>query len=495
MKSMKKLAALALAVIMAISCTVLAGAASETQPAATAQPAAATTSSSLDNDVSGTATGNGISEGSISDGVVSLSVPTSTNDNLYGMILDPRGLLKKTNYARFGTNAATTVEFQDEDGHLFFATKVDSGKTTYSAKSAALSITNKSYLPVDVSLEAAITVPTGISMGSADLSDVESGAGMYLAIETAETNNNNKSLGATVSSGTNLTVSNFASTDTALDDAVINVAYDGTAYEYTFGFDGNDYSIEVLDASDSPLYGGSAASANATIYNNADGAVAATFTVATDGAESADYTATITLSVPEAAEDEGGPAVVDAETKKATVFKTLVGNAAKYEETYKGTSNGVDKYEYQLKSGAADFPTIDFNMTGKINDDAAWDSIKPAAGDLKIELTWKVSKHTDGSTPPAASNAAPTANATTQSTRIGGTATVTYTLGSGASAATAVSKVSYTNANGAAADVPANNIVDDGNGTLTITTIAPVYNGSGWKVVFDNGAEVAVTLK
>jgi hypothetical protein len=498
------------------------GGGSNTTAATTAQPGATQDSTSLDNDVQGTADGNGINEGSISDSVVNLTVPTSTNANLYGMILDPHSLLKKTNYARFGANAADVVEFENEDGHLFFANKVVDGKTTFNSKSAALTITNKSYLPVGVSVEATLTAPEGLSVADADFTDVE-GAAIYLAIESAETNNGKT--GETTSTitssiatdGTHATPSAFNSEDTDLNEKTVGVAYDNGTGVVTLT-PPTGYTLvatsETITAppenSTTSFYGGTAGAVSVTLSKDGKDS---TFTLTMDTATPSDgYSETITLTVASgtvSAPVANGAMALDTTSKKATLTTNLLGNASKYKEHYAGTAedisgNIVDKYDYTLKDDATDFPVLSFNMTGKINDDSAWDDIKPAVGDLKIDLTWKVTKDTyenptAGNTSASATGTAPTARVTKAATRIADTATVTYDLGTGTRAATGISKVTYI-ASGAteASEIAASQIVNDTeNHTLTITTIAPVYGGSNWKIVFNDAAatEVAVSLK
>lgn len=126
---------------------------------------------------SGSTTGDGELEGTVSKDVVSVVLPSiAVDDTTFDFILDPEGLIDATSAARY--NSATFGT-----GTLFFAnTNEDGDVTGYSNASDALTVINKSSIPVDVSLSAAVTDATGITLTDDSTFADDTSASVYLAI-------------------------------------------------------------------------------------------------------------------------------------------------------------------------------------------------------------------------------------------------------------------------------------------------------------------------
>lgn len=126
-------------------------------------------------------TGNGEYEGYVDEtSVFSVKVPTSAA-NVFDFFVDPNGLLKATDYARFDGEASAD-DFED-GATLFFARTVAGDVTEkYGKDSDAVELVNMSSYEVNVEVTASIDGATGITL--ADSSDVSSAQNptLYLAI-------------------------------------------------------------------------------------------------------------------------------------------------------------------------------------------------------------------------------------------------------------------------------------------------------------------------
>jgi len=171
MKRMKKLLALALSGVMALSCVVTAGAA--------ATPA--------DDYTGGSQSGKGMFESVLPDGVVKIVLPAQ-EDGTFDMILDPHGLIKDTGAARYEEQ---DFEEGTEDApiYLFFHNLAEGAEYAYSSKSDPYSIINKSSFDVDMTVS--VEVEKGAAGESFDLvaadavADAE-GAAMYLGLQVVD---------------------------------------------------------------------------------------------------------------------------------------------------------------------------------------------------------------------------------------------------------------------------------------------------------------------
>lgn len=125
----------------------------------------------------GTASGEGKLEGTVNTEVFSVVLPTQTEgDASLAFILDPEGLISKTNQAAYSGKTFGT-------GTLFFANT--GGTTDYSNTSDKLTVTNKSSVKADVSVSATITGNDGITLSSDKTFADDTSASMYLAIVDA----------------------------------------------------------------------------------------------------------------------------------------------------------------------------------------------------------------------------------------------------------------------------------------------------------------------
>lgn len=122
----------------------------------------------------GTTSGTGELEGTVDTEVYVVVLPTiSTPDTTFNFILDPEGLIAKTNAARYNKTF-------EEGATLFFENA--NGTTDYSSTSDALVVTNKSSIPVDVKLEATIADATGITLTDDKTFAGDTDASIYLAL-------------------------------------------------------------------------------------------------------------------------------------------------------------------------------------------------------------------------------------------------------------------------------------------------------------------------
>lgn len=198
-KKLKKLLAVMLACVMALSCTVFAGATApsydgvnmlngegEVNPEDTGD--AADSSNVQTKYAGGSAQGIARSEGPLPADPIRLELPTVGARTL-DMILDPHGLIKATNAARYSNNEDVTVDFAP-DTTLYFLSTVSGDARYFSDETQKLTITNKSNLPVGV--DVTLRVDKGLVNGDdfdfdfvatpEELAEAE-GAAMYLALK------------------------------------------------------------------------------------------------------------------------------------------------------------------------------------------------------------------------------------------------------------------------------------------------------------------------
>ncbi|MCD8000827.1 MAG: hypothetical protein LUH21_26785 [Clostridiales bacterium] len=127
---------------------------------------------------SGTVTGEGKLEGTVNTDVFHVQVPTIPTDGklpILQFILDPEGLISKTNEAAYQGKTFET------DGTLFFANT--NGTTDYSSTSDVIAITNMSSTDLDVTLNAKIVGADGINLSDDKAFTDDTKASMYLAIQ------------------------------------------------------------------------------------------------------------------------------------------------------------------------------------------------------------------------------------------------------------------------------------------------------------------------
>ena len=173
----------------------------------------------------GTSGGTGSIEGIVETDVFKADLPTEAA-NAYNYIVDPQGLIRKTDAAKY--TGATFGE-----GSVFFKNT----DTSYSDTSNAATIVNKSSAPLKVTVKAKADV--GTASGAAALSsaktfaDTDTDLKVYLGLSDSVTGNTEKALTATdTTDGTD-----------AILKAVLGAAPED-AYEYSYANNAYSYAIK-----------------------------------------------------------------------------------------------------------------------------------------------------------------------------------------------------------------------------------------------------------
>ena len=428
MKLTKKLTALFLTLAMALSLCVCVNASDQT---------------ALPSGTQDLGNGNVTSEVSPTSTVYKLVFPTAAA-NAFDFILDPENLIRNTHAAAY--SGAT---FSDVGGHLFFknATGDEDTPYSYSGSSDSVTVTNKSNVPVNVTLTTSLTglsADTYTFSATEDLSSAE-GPAIYLAMESECVDSNEEEWDYTLPEVNYVKDDYIGIIDTvafawdeAITDAVeaaaeadadedaitagtaanalknafntalanglkIEIDYehgeDGatmtatpkavTLDGYTLTFDESAYPLnpEVEDdEDDEPVV----ATLTVAEDKETDPATigAFTFTFKADLDEDTEYLEDATVSVSVAAGsqviNEATPVAADDSAVKAKVTRLLPGVPNAYELTYDDT----DKYVYAEKEDhGIPYKSFSFNLTGKINDDDGWSSI---TGTPTIAVTWNM---------------------------------------------------------------------------------------------------------
>ncbi|MBQ3558759.1 MAG: hypothetical protein IJA07_04515 [Agathobacter sp.] len=132
----------------------------------------------------GTLGGEADFEGSVNTEVFNVVAPTvSATDEVFDFILDPEGLIEITSGNAYSTDGS--VEFATY-GSMYFKVTEDQ----YDVKSQALTVTNKSSVDVNITLNATVTVPaTNASIAlseDANWAATDDALEIYLAVATVE---------------------------------------------------------------------------------------------------------------------------------------------------------------------------------------------------------------------------------------------------------------------------------------------------------------------
>lgn len=127
------------------------------------------------------ATGTGKLEGTIPTDIFQIVLPTSADD-VFDFILDPQGLINETDGAAYGGKKF------EEDATLFFKRTDDEAGYDYSSTSDAVTIINKSSVPVNVTLTAKVSLESanGITTTDDEAFADDSSASLYLAVTDGE---------------------------------------------------------------------------------------------------------------------------------------------------------------------------------------------------------------------------------------------------------------------------------------------------------------------
>lgn len=152
MRNLKKVAAITLAMTMAMGSSF---------------------SAFAEDPTSGTLSGTGEVEGVVDKDIVKVILPTTTDaETTYNFKLDPEGLIKATAAAKYPS--ATFGE-----GSMFFQNAADS----YSNTSNTKEITNKSAVPVDITITATVTAGNeNLKINSDSAFTDDTSTSMYLAL-------------------------------------------------------------------------------------------------------------------------------------------------------------------------------------------------------------------------------------------------------------------------------------------------------------------------
>lgn len=110
--------------------------------------------------------------------VFSVALPViSRNSTVFDFIMDPQSVIEKTGAARY--DEGTHFEWNT----LYFANINEDGSLRgYSGMSDPLTITNRSTMAVDVTLEACLILPSGITLSSDPYFEDDPSANIYLAL-------------------------------------------------------------------------------------------------------------------------------------------------------------------------------------------------------------------------------------------------------------------------------------------------------------------------
>ena len=430
MKLTKKLTALFLTLAMALSLCVCVNASD-----LTALPSAAQTSESeITSEVSPTST------------VYKLVFPTAS-DNVFDFILDPSNLIRNTHAAAY-----SNATFNDTAGHLFFKNTdaTDDDPATYSGSSNSVTVTNKSNVPVNVTLTTSLT---GLSAddytfsATDDLSSAD-GPAIYLAMESECVDSNEEAWDYTLPEVTyvnddyigifdtvafawddEITTAVEAAADADADDAIaagtaanalkdafntalaeglkIEIDYTHLAPDdeetavmtatpkavtldgYTFTFDESAYPLNPDVADEEEDEAVVATLTVATTDTSPVNIGAFTFTFKADLDTDTDYLEDATVSVSVAA----GSQVINEATPVAADDSAVKAEVTRLlpgvPNAYELTYDATAKaYVYAEKEDCSiPYKSFSFNLTGKINDDDGWSSI---TGTPTIAVTWNM---------------------------------------------------------------------------------------------------------
>lgn len=129
----------------------------------------------------GDETGVGEVEGSVQQDIYQVVLPTVTED-MFDFIIDPQGLINKTGGAAYDGKSF------EEGGTLFFKRNDGRAEEDYSSMSDAITITNRSSVAIDVSVEVSVAADSleGITMTNDKEFTDDTSASLFLALTDGE---------------------------------------------------------------------------------------------------------------------------------------------------------------------------------------------------------------------------------------------------------------------------------------------------------------------
>lgn len=194
---------------------------------------------------SGNATGNVKMEGTVSDDVFSVELPTvAWSQSVFDFILDPQGLIEKTDGIKYDkdlntagnsniTNQITSASDNIAYSTLYFTNYVSDNQATpgpsankFSNKSDSLRIVNKSAVDVDVALTASVSGMDSVDMVSTNVNISDNARpSVYLALEDSASSN---------TSGAVIPVVSSAILSSATTSRPIQISGNDGAYKVSF---------------------------------------------------------------------------------------------------------------------------------------------------------------------------------------------------------------------------------------------------------------------
>lgn len=168
----------------------------------------------------GSEVGIGEIEGSVKTDIYQVVLPTNTA-GVFDFILDPQGLINKTNGAAYGEKKF------EADSTVFFERTDDETELNYSNKSDFVTITNKSSIAVDISLHVSVKHSSikGIVLTEDKEFTDDTDASIYLAIIDGENEVPIGKEGVTI-------------------DVTVDAAPE-MAYEYIYDAESNEYDYKL----------------------------------------------------------------------------------------------------------------------------------------------------------------------------------------------------------------------------------------------------------
>lgn len=187
----------------------------------------------------GSGTGTGMMEGNVKTDIYQVVMPTDA-DGVFDFILDPQGLINKTNAVAY--NGLTF----EEDSTVFFRRSDEGAEEDYSSTSDAVTIVNKSSIAVDVSLKVKVVESSveGITLTDDGEFVDDTSASLYLAVTDGENVVPIGKDGAFIQT-----------TIAAAPEGAYEYVYDSDSGEYTYGLKEDlsditfgDYSFRLIGA-------------------------------------------------------------------------------------------------------------------------------------------------------------------------------------------------------------------------------------------------------
>lgn len=203
---------------------------------------------------SGNAIGNVTMEGTVSEDVFSVELPTvAWSTDVFDFILDPQGLIEKTNGIKYDknlntgdssniSNQITSASDNIAYSTLYFTNYVSDNQATpapsankFSNKSDSLRIVNKSAVDVDVALTASVSGMDSVDMVSTNV-NISNNArpSVYLALEDSASSNTSGAVIPVVSSAILSSATTSRPIQISGNDSAYKVSFNKTSQKYEY---------------------------------------------------------------------------------------------------------------------------------------------------------------------------------------------------------------------------------------------------------------------